>query len=235
MKLKQLNHAPSSPTSVTDVGEDQLRNHLQHALNELPSDLLKYNQGQLLGQYSPSVTFHKLTPATDDLCFLLRSPLLLYAMGPRLRRAKQTAEASRIRMLTPESMSDGIASPESKLELDDGIDTENLNMDIQWDGDSWVTRLMFGNSTLVEGRQRAARKAGFSQSFRWFCDETRFLCYEFGAREQAAAVRLGSAMDTEPLAAPKGVGKAGAVKKSRIVKLKIGPTRVEAGRGARTK
>jgi hypothetical protein len=138
-------------------------------------------------------------------------------------------------MLTPESMDGGIASPETKREPEDGIDTENMKMDIQWDGDSWVTRLAYGGSTIVEGRQRAARKAGFVQSFRWFCDEARFLCYEFSAREHAAAVRLGSAIDTEALEIPKGAGKTGAAKKSRIVKLKIRPTRTLAGRGTRNR
>ena len=35
-------------------------------------------------------------------------------------------------MLTPKSMSDGISSPDTKFEPDDGIDTENLRMGIQW-------------------------------------------------------------------------------------------------------
>jgi hypothetical protein len=233
MKLQKLEHPSSSPTSATDVEEDRLRSHLQNALNELPNDLPSYKKEQLLGQYSPYLTLVKLTATIDDLCFLLRSPLYLYVVGPRLRHARQAAERSRVRMLTPESMDGGIASPGTKPEPEDGIDTENVNMDVQWNGDSWVTRLSYGASMLVEGRQRAAQKAGCVQSFRWFCDEARFLCYEFSAREHAAAVRLGSMIDTEALEVPKGAGKTGAAKKNHIVKLKIRPTRKLAGRGAR--
>jgi hypothetical protein len=227
MKLQKLDHPPSPATSANDVEGDRLRDHLQNALSELPNDLPTYNKEQLLGQYSPYFTLNKLTTTTDDLCFILRSPLYLYAMAPRLRRAERAAETSRIRMLTPKSTYSGISSPEAKREPNDGIDTQNLIMDIQWSGECWVTRLLYGESMLVEGRQRASRKAGFVHSFRWFCDEARFLCYEFSAREHAATVRLGTVMDAEPLETPKG-----AVKKTRIVKLKIRPTRVLAGYGA---
>jgi hypothetical protein len=59
MKLQKLDHPPSSPSSpfspssVADMEEGRLRNHLQNALNKLPNDLPKYNKEQLLGQYSP--------------------------------------------------------------------------------------------------------------------------------------------------------------------------------------
>jgi hypothetical protein len=235
MKLKQLNHAPSSPISQTDGDNDKLRSHLQNALNGLPQDLPAYNKEQLLGQCSVHITLNELTATTDDLCSLLHSPLFLYAMRPRVRRAKQAAEASRIRMLTPESMNDGRSSPEINRKPDNDVDMENLSMGIQWDGSSWTTRLFYGESTLVEGRQRAPRKAGSAQSFRWFCDEARFLRYEFSAREHAASVRLGTAIDTGSLDTLKSNEKAGGARKSRIVKLKISPRKAQPERGARLK
>ncbi|KAF1828231.1 hypothetical protein BDW02DRAFT_512829 [Decorospora gaudefroyi] len=202
---------PSPSFSAVAEG-DRLRSHLEATLDNLSNDLPSYYHEQLL----------------DDLCFLFRSPLFLYAMSPRLRRASEPEDTSTIGMLTPQSLNDEIShNPKSDMSI------ANLKMDVEWDGDSWTTRLLYGDSTLIEGRQSSkTRETGFVQSFHWFCDEARFLCCEFSAREHAAAVQLGTTIDTEPVdvevsktrAASKGN------KKRRIVKLKIRYTRTPGER-----
>jgi hypothetical protein len=155
--------------------------------------------------------------AIDDLCFLLRSPLFLHAIAPRLRRATTTSEANAIGLKTPDSLVNG-------NEKEYGIDTSALNMRVTWDGDSWATRLLYGDSSLIEGRQyNTTKKASFVPSFHRFCEEARFLSCEFHAREHAAMVTLGTAVDSEPTEVEVDQTRVGSEgnKQRRMVKLKI--------------
>lgn len=71
-------------------------------------------------------------------------------------------------------------------------------MRIKWEHDSWITQLLYGESMLIEGRHAyVEQEVGFSQSFHWFCEEVECLRYEYKAREHAAAVCLGTAIDSD--------------------------------------
>jgi hypothetical protein len=97
-------------------------------------------------------------------------------------------------------------------------------MKVTWDGDSWATQLLYGDSSLIEGRQyNTTQKASFVPSFHWFCEEARFLSYEYHAREQAAMVALGTAVDSEPMEVEVGQTRARSEghKQRRMVKLNI--------------
>ena len=75
-----------------------------------------------------------LTAAEDDLCFLLRSPLFLYAISPRLRHATNSLRVN------------GLIKAEN-------INVYALNMMIVRDGSSWATHLLHGGASFIEGRQ----------------------------------------------------------------------------------
>jgi hypothetical protein len=104
-----------------------------------------------------------------------------------------------------------------------------LNMMIVRDDNSWATQLLYGGTSLIEGRQyMTTEQTGFTQSFHWFCDEARFLSYEFHARELAAAEALGIAVSMKPaVVKPVQVdlrqtrARAAAQKQHRIVKLRV--------------
>jgi hypothetical protein len=151
-----------------------------------------------------------LTAAEDDLCFLLRSPLFLYAISPRLRHATNSLRVN------------GLIKAEN-------INVYALNMMIVRDGSSWATQLLHGGASLIEGRQyMTTEQAGFAQSFHWFCDEARFLSCEFHARELAAAEALGTVVSMQrAVVKPVQVdlrqtrARAAAQKQRRVVKLRI--------------
>lgn len=151
-----------------------------------------------------------LTAAEDDLCFLLRSPLFLYAISPRLRHATNSLRVN------------GLIKAEN-------INVYALNMMIVRDGSSWATQLLHGGASFIEGRQyMTTEQAGFAQSFHWFCDEARFLSCEFHARELAAAEALGTVVSMQrAVVKPVQVdlrqtrARAAAQKQRRVVKLRI--------------
>ncbi|KAH7067432.1 hypothetical protein BKA63DRAFT_536897 [Paraphoma chrysanthemicola] len=146
--------------------EAKLRMHLKDTLEDLPNNLPRYNEPRLL----------------DDLTFLLRSPLFLYTISPRLIKpaTRGTPEP-----LTPTSMA-------SDAEFDkpgSAFDVSYLEIRIKWEDDSWAAQLVYGDNVLLEGRQLdVEQELGFMQSFWWFCEEAIFLAYEFKAREDAAKV-----------------------------------------------
>jgi hypothetical protein len=120
----------------------------------------------------------------DDLCFLLRSPLFLYAISPRLYHDSDHATAPR----TFESM-----TTRMRAHI---FDIAYLEIHIKWDKNSWATQLTHGDGILLEGRERNVRQElGFVQSFLWFCEEASFLAHEYKAREDAWAARKGDAVD----------------------------------------
>lgn len=136
--------------------------------------------------------------------------------------------------LLPGSSAAGIATPQSLYDenncdnvyhgTETGLDAGKLAMEIKWGDNSWATRLLHGESTLIEGREyHTTEEAGFSQSFHWFCEEAAFLCCEFRAREHAAAISLGSAVDGEPMEMNGRQTRAvdQEKKKQRLVKLKV--------------
>ena len=163
------------------------------------------------------MTIRALTSTIDDLCFLLHSPLFLYAIAPRLRRATTSLKSDAQNLVTAGSLVNGTKKAEE-------IYRYGLKMMVVWDGNSWATRLLYGETPLMEGRQyKTTEKAGSGKSFHWFCDEVRFLSCEFRAREHAAMVALGSAVDTELTEVEVGQtrAKSEGKRQRRIVKLKI--------------
>ncbi|KAH7083808.1 hypothetical protein FB567DRAFT_92379 [Paraphoma chrysanthemicola] len=155
--------------------EAKLRMHLKDTLDDLPNNLPQYNEPRLL----------------DDLTFLLRSPLFLYTISPRLTNpvTRGTPEP-----LTPTSMT----SDADFDKPDSAFDVSYLKIRIKWEDDSWAAQLVYGNNVLLEGRQLdIEQELGFMQSFWWFCEEASFLAYEFKAREDAAMVRRGGKVDVE--------------------------------------
>ncbi|KNG52435.1 hypothetical protein TW65_00247 [Stemphylium lycopersici] len=198
-----------TPPPAPEVAkEGTLRSRLQQVLDELPQNLPTYHHEELL----------------DDLCFLLQSPLFLFAVCPRLRTGELPPESSPTGISTPQSLYEGDKFDNTYYGTETGPDSEKLGMEIKWDDNSWVTRLLHGGSALIEGRDcRTTEEAGFHQSFHWFCEEATFLCCEFRAREHAAAVSVGSAIDGE-LMAMNGLQTRAAdqdKKKRRLVKLKV--------------
>jgi hypothetical protein len=160
------------------------------------------------------------------LIFLLRSPLFLYAIAPRLARANKALDSpSHSCPATPESTT----SRYIKKRRNSTIDITNLRLLIKWNNSSdWTTQLLYGKEILLEGQHcNTTQAAGFTQSFHWFCEEARFLRREYAAREHAGAVRLGTARDVESVdVRGEGVGQTqaaarGKKKQRRIVKLKI--------------
>ncbi|KAE8846609.1 hypothetical protein HRS9139_01176 [Pyrenophora teres f. teres] len=156
--------------------KDEIRCRLERALYELPN-LPKYKHNKLVFQ----------------LRFLLRNPSFLYTMTLRLRAEDRRLEQPATAVQTSQSLQtrqDGDKSPVPKKR----IDIDKLNMEVKWEeeGNSWVMRLRYGESNLIEGRHlRATKDAGFVQSFHWFCDEVEFLFYEYRARGCIAEETLG--------------------------------------------
>lgn len=73
---------------------------------------------------------------------------------------------------------------------------------------SWAAQLSHGDNMLLEGRQlNVNQEASFVQSFFWFCEEEKFLAYEYKAREGAWAARR--------------AGKGGKKEGRRALKLRI--------------
>jgi len=119
--------------------------------------------------------------------------------------------------MTPNSLADERVNEE-------GIDISALNMKVGWDGKSWATQLLYDKISLIESREyNTTKKAGYAPSFHWFCEEARFLSFEFHAREQLAMVAPSDAVD----AGPKEVegrqtrAKSAGKKERRVVKLSI--------------
>jgi hypothetical protein len=119
--------------------------------------------------------------------------------------------------MTPDSLVNGDGK-------EDGVDVSALTMKIAWDGNSWATQLRIGNVSLIEGRQyKAAQEASFTTSFHWFCEEARFLSYEFHAREHVVMVAPDTVVASEQKVMEMRMTRARSEGKRqrRVVKLKI--------------
>lgn len=108
-------------------------------------------------------------------------------------------------------------------DLETGLDMSNLRMEIKCDEQGWTTRLLYITATLIKGREYLPPKdTGFVPSFRFFCEEVEFLSYEFRAREHAAAVACGIAVDNKARkSGAQSPMSADEKKKRRLVRLKI--------------
>ena len=134
--------------------------------------------------------------ATDNLVFLLSSPLFLYAITPRLRHAYQKFES-----IQSKSTHGNSAAP--------AIEARNLAITNGVSNNSYFTQLKHGNATLISIQEPICGGEGArKQSLVWFCEEVEFLACEYRAREEAAAEIL-------------GCGLANSVR-SKVVKLKVG-------------
>ena len=134
--------------------------------------------------------------ATDNLVFLLSSPLFLYAIKPRLRHAYQKFES-----IQSKSTHGNSAAP--------AIEARNLAITNGVSNNSYFTQLKHGNATLISIQEPICGGEGArKQSLVWFCEEVEFLACEYRAREEAAAEIL-------------GCGLANSVR-SKVVKLKVG-------------
>ncbi|KAH8725890.1 hypothetical protein GQ44DRAFT_739374 [Phaeosphaeriaceae sp. PMI808] len=153
-------------------GSITLLSYLKDILEGLPNNLPHYDEVQLLGG----------TLMTDDLCFLLQSPLFLYAISPRLKRAESRPSYE---PATPNSVLDDNEEPDHRLDI------SKLCMRIKWINNSWIVQLRYGTSAILEGCQmNVIQDVGFIQSFFWFCEEANFLAYEYRARENASALPI---------------------------------------------
>ena len=139
-----------------------------------------------------SVRFHVSKPKhqahnkIDDLCFLLQSSSFLFATQPRLRLGY--AEDNSPLKSTISTLAVNSIHKSEKI----GIGIPKINIMINWECGDWVTQLRHGESMLLEGRQtRVSQDEGFEQSFHFFCDEARFLWFEFKAREDTTAIAIG--------------------------------------------
>ncbi|KAL6709153.1 hypothetical protein ACN47E_001969 [Coniothyrium glycines] len=188
----------------------QLRRRLHIVLEDLPNNLPTFNEEQLL----------------DDLCSLLQSPLYQYTIAPRLRHDKNSSTYG---LLTPQSLESDLHGDNNKV-MGKHMYIRGLDMRIKWDGASWATQLLHEDCVLVEGRQYStSQEAGFTQSFHFFCEEAQVLSFEFRAREHAAAVRMGKAIDTVEKISDGQMerermctrGNCNGKKMRRIVKLKV--------------
>ncbi|KAI1526582.1 hypothetical protein PtrSN001C_010183 [Pyrenophora tritici-repentis] len=156
--------------------KDDMLCRLECALDKLPN-LPKYKHNKLLFQ----------------LCFLLRSPSFLYTMTLRVRAEDRRLEPLATRIQTSQSLQTKQGGHDSELPIK-RINVAKLNIEVKWeeDGNSWVTRLRYGESNLIEGRHlRTTKDAGFVQSFKWFCEEVEFLYYEYRSHGCIAEETLG--------------------------------------------
>jgi hypothetical protein len=176
---------------LSGIEEAKLHNHLQHTLEDLPNNLPQYNEIQLLGESILADHSHRpgLT-MPDDLTFLLRSPLFLYTIRPRLTKC---VESSGVEAMSPTLIVEGDSNHDNDFNI------FVLDIRVKWDDGSWATQLLYADNILLEGRQHAEHEVGFFQCFIWFCDEASFLTHEFKAREHTIAMRMGLAKDTEAL------------------------------------
>lgn len=152
------------------------------------------------------VDLNDINLATDDLVFLLSSPLFFYTMTPRLRSA-----IGHMRIQNYGSEGESSATPI--------LNVQDVKIAIGYEGNSCFTRLSCGDVALINIKDASCPcEKGCARSFRWFCEEIEFLGYEYKARESAAAEILGK--------------KAATSIKSRIVKLKVGKRGILAYRKA---
>ncbi|EUC47294.1 hypothetical protein COCMIDRAFT_90539 [Bipolaris oryzae ATCC 44560] len=197
------NHAKlgleTPPLSPTVAKEITLRGHLQEVLDKLPQDLPTYHHEELLGKHQQHTSCIYLTLALDGLCFLLHSPLFYYAVSPRIRREEQKARSSETNAATTQTpivknAHEGvIREPATYLAL------SKLCIDIKQEENGWVTRLLYNNAILIEGRDLCKEEdSSFITSFRFFCEEVEFLSSEFRSRERAGAILRGAVSEQDP-------------------------------------
>ncbi|EMD64982.1 hypothetical protein COCSADRAFT_65103, partial [Bipolaris sorokiniana ND90Pr] len=152
-------------------------------LDKLPQDLPAYYHEELL----------------DGICFLIHSPLFAYVVSPRLRREEQKAQSSETNAVTAQTTivknthGGVVREPATYLAL------SKLRIDINQEKNDWVTRLLYNNATLIEGRDLCNTENSFVTSFHFFCEEVAFLSSEFRSRERVGAVLRGAAGEQELL------------------------------------
>lgn len=121
-----------------------------------------------------------------DLCVLFCSPTFLYTISPRVKRAQPSFRRDSVTQDTPNDNSETNAC---------SLDLSHLSIRTEYDNRSWATQLMFADQMLLEGRQlNVDEEDDFCQSFLWFCYEASFLAYEFKAKDNALAERMGCAL-----------------------------------------
>ncbi|KAF2825745.1 hypothetical protein CC86DRAFT_293755 [Ophiobolus disseminans] len=165
----------------------KLRTHLQHTLEDLPNNLPHFDEARLLGKSRNIMPECTRLRFPDDLTSLLRSPLYLYTISPRLTNPNP-APPSTYLPPSPVSITD-CSSPDT-----DAFTILHLSIRIKWSDKttSWATQLCYNSTMLLEGRElNANRESGFMRSFGWFCEEVGFLAREFGARDLAFGVSMG--------------------------------------------
>jgi hypothetical protein len=103
----------------------------------------------------------------------------------------------------PTPTSTGVpTNSDNAIRLATAFKVTHLKICTRWEGGSWVAQLLYCDEMILEGRQlNVEQEHGFVQSLLWFCEEASFLAHEFKAREHAAAVWRGDAVDAEPLKA----------------------------------
>ncbi|EMD87983.1 hypothetical protein COCC4DRAFT_62765 [Bipolaris maydis ATCC 48331] len=182
---------PLSPTVAKEV---TLRSHLQELLDKLPQDLPVYHHEELLGKYHGITSCIHLILASDGICFLLHSPLFSYVVSPRIRREEQKAKSYETNAVTTQTPLVKKAHKGVIRESATYLALSKLRIDINQEKNDWITRLLYNNAILIEGRDLGkARNSSFVTSFHFFCEEVAFLSSEFRSRERAGAVLRGAA------------------------------------------
>ncbi|KAH7552213.1 hypothetical protein BM1_09075 [Bipolaris maydis] len=195
---------PLSPTVAKEV---TLRSHLQELLDKLPQDLPVYHHEELL----------------DGICFLLHSPLFSYVVSPRIRREEQKAKSYETNAVTTQTPLVKKAHKGVIRESATYLALSKLRIDINQEKNDWITRLLYNNAILIEGRDLGkARNSSFVTSFHFFCEEVAFLSSEFRSRERAGAVLRGAAGEQQLLEMDLDSTRVASAerKKRRLVKLK---------------
>jgi hypothetical protein len=185
----------------------ELRQHLEAEVSRLQYDFSLVDADTLLGKDRKWVFRAKADAMTENLMFLLNSPLFLYAIGPRVRPANAHLRLSPYKGPDP---------PKSAV-----IEARHLSIAVGYDGSGYFTQLRYGASVLIDGRelvsaddQEIERRSQYRRGVQWFCDEVAFLGYEYRAREEAAETTLGCGL-------MKNV-------RSKVVTLRVGKERLAA-------
>jgi len=194
-----------SPGLLAHIELLELRQHLEAEFSRLQYDFALDDADALLGKYGAYVFRTDADRRTEDLVFLLNSPLFLYAISQRVRSAN-----SDLRDWEYDAL------PESTA-----IEARYLSIVVGHDGGGCFTQLRYGASVLTDAREMisatltdAEHRSQYRKCVQWFCDEVEFLGCEYRAREEAAAATLGYGF-------MKNV-------KSKVVTLKVGRDRLAA-------
>ena len=194
------------PKLLAHVELLELRQHLDVEVCKLQYDFALDDADTVLSKDSPRVFRVNVDRATEDLIYLLNSPLFLYAIDLRVRFAN-----SRLHNPTYEG-----SEPESTV-----IEARHLSIAVGHDGGGCFTQLRCGASALIDARElirsaatESERRIQYRRCVQWFCDEVEFFSCEYRARDEGTEAMLGYGLMKDV--------------RSKVVTLKVGKKRPAA-------